>query len=355
MRQYIVVAACLLITVNAATQPLTSRQQQLLNSVTTGAGHNGYANIHSVLIAANGHTVYEQYFNGWNKDSLHDTRSSFKSITSLLMGIAIDKGFIKSVDDKVYSYFPEYALTPADSLKKQMTIENLLEMKSGFDCEEFDGTKDCENDMAATNNWVNFSLALPMKDRPGTAWAYNSSAPVIAGAIISRATHMSIMDFAQKYLFTPLNITNYRWTVDPSGNGMTAGSFYILPADMLKIGQLALQNGLWQGKTIVSKKWLQQSTIATIPIPNFSFAGLSNTKAAISQPTYYGYYWYNEKIKAPSFEENVVFASGNGGQYIMIINKLNVVVVFTQGNYNKRIAKQAFDILASYILPAFEK
>lgn len=337
-------------------QPLTTRQQQLLDSITTRINNNSYADIHSVLIATNGHTIYQQYFNGWGKDSLHDTRSSFKSITSLLMGIAIDKGFIKGVDEKVYSFFPEFALTPADSLKKQMTIKNLLEMRSGFNCEEFDGTKDCENDMSATSNWVNFSLALQMKDKPGTAWSYNSSAPVIAGAIISRATHMSIMDFAKKYLFTPLGITHYHWTVDPAGNGMTAGSFYILPADMLTIGQLVLQQGVWQGKTIVSKKWLQQSTTATILIPNnFSFTGLSNTKAATPQPTYYGYYWYNEQIKAPAFNEEVVFASGNGGQYIMVIKRLNMVVVFTQGNYNKRRAKQAFDILASYILPAFEK
>jgi len=356
MHKYFLITTYLfLVAFTALSQPRATYQQTLLDSIKTRINNNSYANVHSVLIATNGHTVYEHYFNGWNKDSVHDTRSSFKSITSLLVGIAIDKGFIKSVDEKVYSYFPEFVLKPGDSLKKQMTIKNLLEMKTGFDCEEFDGTKDCENEMATTNNWVNFSLALPMKDRPGTAWAYNSSAPVIAGAIVSRAAHTSIMDFAKKYLFTPLGITNYRWTVDPAGNGMTAGSFYILPADMLKIGQMVLQQGAWQGKTIVSKKWLQQSTTATILIPNFSFTGLSNTKAATPQPTYYGYYWYNEKIKAPKFEEDVVFASGNGGQYIMIIKRLNMVVVFTQGNYNKRIAKQAFDVLASYILPAFEK
>lgn len=356
MLKHLSLLTILFISFTTIAQPLTSRQQAMLDSITTRITNNSYANIHSLLIAQNGHTLYEQYVNGWTKDSLHDTRSSFKSVTSLLMGIAVDKGFIKSVDEKVYTYFPEYILQPGDSLKKEMTIKNLLEMKSGFDCEEFDGTKDCENDMAATNNWVNFSLALPVKDKPGTVLAYNSSAPVIAGAIISKAAHMSIMDFARKYLFAPLGITNYRWTVDPAGNGMTAGSFYILPADMLKIGQLVLQQGVWGDKPIVSKKWLQQSTTATILIPNnFSFTGLSNTKAATPQPTYYGYYWYNEKVKAPAFEDDVVFASGNGGQYIMIVQKLNLVIVFTQGNYNKRRAKQAFDILASYILPSFEK
>lgn len=329
-------------------------QATRLDEMTTQIENNTYPGIHSVLIARGDSLLYERYFNGYNRDSIHDTRSAFKSITSLLAGIAIDRGFIKDVQQPVLSFFPEYAQSLGkDARKKAMTIKDLLEMKAGFDCEEFDGTKDCENEMATTQDWVKFSLELPMKDDPGTVWAYSSSAPMIISGIISKATGMSTMAFAKKYLFDPLGITHYRWTIDPAGHAMTAGSFYIRPLDMLKIGQLVNNKGVWKGKRIVSSKWIQESTQATIPIPDFSYVRISKTTLAIPQPTYYGYYWYRENIRinSKSRQEEVILASGNGGQYIMIIEDLDLVVVFTQGNYGARVAKQAFDLLIKYILP----
>lgn len=98
---------------------------------------------------------------------MHDSRSSFKSVTSLLIGIAIDKGFIKDVNQKVSEFFPEYTSLRTDKFKKLLTIKNLLEMKSGFDCEEFNGTKDCEEEMSSSKNWINYAVDLPMKDAPG--------------------------------------------------------------------------------------------------------------------------------------------------------------------------------------------
>lgn len=336
----------------ACAQPAKSRT--LLTEMTAAIENNQYTGMHSVLISKGDSLVYERYFNGFHRDSLHDTRSAFKSITSLLAGIAIDKGSIKDVHQPVLSFFPEYAQSLGkDARKKAMTIKDLLEMKAGFDCEEFDGTKDCENDMANTQDWVKFSLELPMKDQPGTVWAYSSSAPMIISGILSKVTGMSVTAFAKKYLFDPLGITHYRWTIDPAGHAMTAGSFYIRPLDMLKIGQLVNNKGVWKGKRIISAKWIHESTQATIPIPDFSYVKTSRTTLAIPQPTFYGYYWYREniRIKSNNKQEEVILASGNGGQYIMIIEDLDLVVVFTQGNYGARVAKQAFELLIKYILP----
>jgi CubicO group peptidase (beta-lactamase class C family) len=333
-------------------QTLSVKQHKLLDSLTIAAGTSDYPNIHSILISRNGQLVYERYFNGWNKDSLHDSRSSFKSITSLLTGIAIDKGLVRDVRQKVYSFFPEYRIN--DVRKTDMTLENLLQMESGFDCEEFIDGKDCETNMTATKDWVRFSLDLPMKDKPGSVWAYTSCDPVIISGIITRVAKMSTMDFARKYLFDPMDIKKYRWTVDPAGYGMTAGSFYMLSSDMLKIGEMVRKKGIWNGHRIVSDAWLKKSTIAPILIPDFSFVRFSKSSVAIPQPTYYGYYWYREEIRTGALRENVLFASGNGGQYIMIIENLGLVVVFTQGNYNSWKAKKAFDLLARFILPAYE-
>jgi len=335
-------------------QSLNNTQRGLLDSLTAAVNTNRYTGINSILISRGGKLLYEQYFNGWTRDSLHDSRSSFKSITSLLMGIAIDKGFIKDADQKVYSFFPDYAPFAHDGpLKRSMTIKDLLNMESGFDCEEFEGSMDCETQMASTKDWLRFSLDLPMKDTPGKVWAYTSCDPMIIGGIVSNASKMSIMDFARRYLFKPLGITNYRWTVDPSGHGMTAGSFYIRPTDMVKIGDLVRQKGFWKGKQIVSESWLAASTRTPIPIPDYSFVKYSRSSVAIPQQTHYGYYWYTESIRTKTYKEDVLFASGNGGQYIMIIKRLDLVVVFTQGNYDSWKAKKAFDLLTRFILPLY--
>ena len=334
----------------------TDSKLPLLDSVALKIENKTYPNVHSLLISHNGLTVYEKYFEPYTQDSLHDSRSSFKSITSILTGIAIDQGFIKDVDQKVYGFFPEYrSFQRWDDRKTAMTLRNLLEMKAGFDCDEFNGTKDCEEEMARSEDWVKFSLDLPLSHRPGEHWSYNSSSPMILGGVIANASKMTIVAFADRYLFKPLGITNYRWTIDPAQHGMTAGSFFIRPVDMLKIGQMVANQGVWQGQRIVSKQWIAESTTARITIPDFSFVGSAQTKAARPQQTHYGYYWYRERLVGDSFNHDVLFASVNGGQYIMLIKDLNLVVVFTGGNFFSRKSKLPFEILARYIVPSFSE
>ncbi|RQO70593.1 hypothetical protein DBR43_21575 [Pedobacter sp. KBW06] len=330
------------------------KSKDLLSQLTDSVKHPAFSGVHSILIVKGKDLLYEQYFNGYARDSLHDTRSSFKSIASLLMGIAIDKGFIKSTSQKMLDFFPEYPALKNDPLKKDITIQQLLDMRAGFDCEEFNGTKDCEEQMELTRDWVKFSLEVPMKHPAGTVWSYTSIEPVIIGGIIRKATKMSVTDFAKKYLFAPLQISKYRWTLDAAGNPNTAGSFFIRPVDMIKIGQMVRDQGKWKGKQVISKEWIKKSTVCDIPIPDFSNMKYSKSKTGIPQPTFYGSYWYREKLKTKSLEEEVLFASGNGGQFMFISKKLDLVVLFNQGYYGNAKAKRAFDLMVQYILPAFE-
>lgn len=348
------IRALLLLSVLSVTAFAQRKQDALLNQMTKSIETNHYSGVHSVLITQGDHLDYERYFNGFNRDSLHDSRSSFKSITSLLVGIAIDRGLIKSIDQKVSDFFPQDKAFKGDPYKKTMTIKNLLEMKSGYDCEEFNDTKDCEEGMSASKDWVQYALNLPMKDKPGTRWSYTSIDPMILSGVISKAARMSVMDFAKRYLFDPLGMTKYRWTIDPSGNGMTGGSFYILPSDMIKIGQLVHNNGVFNGKRVISEKWIRQSTFCDITIPDFSFMKSSRSLIGTPQQAFYGFYWYREVMKTETIEEDVLFASGNGGQYIFMLKDLNLTVVFTQGNYGSFKAKQAFEILSKYIIPAYK-
>lgn len=315
-----------------------------------------YPNIDGIVVSQHNKIIYQHYFNGLNANSLHDTRSSFKSITSLLMGIAIDKGYIKSVNEKAYSFFPQYSsFKNLEHNKLDMTIKDLLEMKAGFDCEEWNSTKDCEDEMEQTKDWLKFSLDLPMAHKPGTHWDYNSSAPMVIGGIIESATKMPLDKFAEMYLFKPLGIKEYRWTKDPVGHAMTAGSFYMKPIDMAKIGQLVLNKGIWQNKQIISRKWIDESTKPITKIEDFSNVAIAKTKDVLPQPTYYGYYWYNEKMRTDKFSYNVVFASGNGGQYIMIIDELDLVVAFTGNSFGSWKSKYPFEVLIKNILPYVSK
>jgi CubicO group peptidase (beta-lactamase class C family) len=328
----------------------------LLDSIAITGNNGTYPNLDGVIITKGGKLIFETYFHGLSKDNLHDTRSAFKSVTGLLIGIAIDKGFIKNVHEKVYTFFPEYK--PYGNwtiLKDSMTIEHLLEMKSGFDCEEWDGSKDCEDDMENTQDWIKFCLDLPLKNKPGTHWDYTSINAMLLGGIIAHATHMTVSDFADKYLFKPLGIINYRWTKDPLGHETTAGSFYISPGDMHKIGQLVLNEGVYTNRRVVSKKWIEIMTKGRIKIEDFSNVRISKNKTAIPQPTYYGYLWYTEEIKTEKFKHTVVFSSGNGGQYSMVIRDLDLVVTFTGNSYNSSKSKLPFDILIKYILPYFDQ
>lgn len=323
-----------------------------LEGISTAVESGSYPSLEGLIITQNGKLIYEKYFHGFQKDSLHDTRSAFKSVAGILVGIAIDKGFIKNVNEKVYSFFPQYKPNKNwNGLKNTMTIEHLLEMKSGFDCEEWNGTKDCEAEMETKQDWIKFCLDMPLKNKPGSQWDYTSINAMLLGGIIAEASNMTVTDFADQYLFKPLGITKYKWTKDPMGHETSAGSFFMTTSDMNKIGQLVLNHGVFNGKRIISKKWITVMTKKRHQIQDFSNVRISKNKNAISQPTYYGYTWYNERVKTNTFNDNIVFASGNGGQYIMVVRDLNLVLSFSGKSYNSSKSKLPFDILVDYILP----
>lgn len=334
---------------------LAQGRTELLQAMTDSCRLDRYPGIHSILIARGDSIVYEQYFNGFNRDSLHDMRSSFKAVTALLTGIAIDRRLIRSTSEPVFNWFPAGdSLIKKDSRRRAMTIQDLLNMQSGLDCEEFNGTHDCEDAMTQTANWLDYALQIPLKNMPGHIWSYTSCDPVILGGIVSKAAGYPVTELARQFLFEPMGIKKYRWTIDPAGNAMTAGSFYLRPVDMLKLGQLVNQRGKWHGKHLISSSWIHKVSNPEIAIPGFSFARSSRSQLLIPQQTFYGNYWYRELLKTENFSEELLFASGNGGQYIILVRRLNLVVVFTQGNYNTWRAKQAFDILARYIIPALK-
>lgn len=308
---------------------------------------NTYPKIDAVIVEHNGNVILEEYFNGFNKDNRHDIRSSFKSITSLLAGIAIDKKSI-ALDDRLERFFPELK----DEDKGSITIQNLLEMRSGLNCEEFYGLGPyCEDEMVETEDWVAFCLSVDLIQTPGINWSYNSIVPMLVGEVITRASGMTVMEFAEKNLFQPLGITDYKWTVSPKGQGMTAGSFFMKPMDMLKIIDLVRNKGNWKGNQIISEDWIEISTDCDIVI-DYSFTRYSRIPNAKYESAHYGFFWYREQLKYENIDTEILFASGNGGQYMMSIPEYNLALVFTGSNYGNWRGKLPFDIILKYIIPA---
>lgn len=311
-----------------------------------------YPNFYSLLICQQDTLIYEKYFSGYHAGSMFDIRSSFKSILSLLVGIASDLGHLQSLDDKLFKYFADTSYgCYFDDQKKTISIRDLLSMKSGLICEEFFSSHDCETPMEETDEWVAFCIQRPMAHSPGAHWSYSTCNALIAGALIEYATGKTIASFADEQLFIPLGIKDYQWTRDPSGNYMSGGSFYMTAADMLKIGQLVRHEGYYANRRIVSGEYIQLATSPITPIPSFSFVAQSGLKHARYKPTYYGLCWYTESVKVGKHYYTCQFSSGNGGQYILIIKELKLVIASTQGNFDSARAKQFFEILIRHIIP----
>ncbi|WP_395342285.1 serine hydrolase domain-containing protein [Ningiella sp. W23] len=299
-----------------------------------------YVGISSVLIAKNNELVFEAYPGKFGINDIHSTRSASKSITSVLVGIAIDKGYLSSEHEKVLPMFPEYEgkIAAWSEQKLDISLHHLLSMTSGV--------KGNESAMYHSDDWIKFFFDQPLVNTPGRAFSYATSGAVVLGNVITRGSKKRIPEFSNTYLFEPLGITEYKWPITNSlgsqGLAMTGGGLQLRPRDMLKIGQLYLNNGTWNGQQVVSKRWIEKSVYP------HSVSDLYGEG--------YGYLWriIERKINGKpliSYE-----AWGNGGQFIMVFPELELVTVFTGENYGKfPETEQPFELLDKFILPVFLK
>jgi CubicO group peptidase (beta-lactamase class C family) len=263
--------------------------------------------------------VIEQYYNDWKREQLHFLASNTKSFNSILIGIAIEQGKIRDVNQKMLSYFPDYEKNEKDSLKHKITIKNLLTMTSGFKWDEqslpVDSPENMGVQMDKKDNWLKASLELPMDTVPGIKYVYCGPNDIILSEIIKKATGENIAEFAEKYLFKPLGIKKYEWA-DKNGIYDSGGGLKLKSRDIAKYGLLHLNRGKWKDTEIVSEKWMNETFAPYIEIKN---------------PFYSCYQWQMVKTE---FGFNAWFIPGNGGQIISIIPDLNMVVVINADNRN---------------------
>ena len=362
------------VTANSQTQPSSSSASQTatgnwptaspaeggglsdarLRSLDAAIRSGEFKKIGSVLIARHGKLAYEGYFDG-DAGTLRNTRSATKSITDVLIGIAIDEHKLSGVDAKILTLLPERArkIQNPDPRKAAITVEDFLTMSSPLECDDWnDASRGNEERMYVVEDWAQFILDLPIRGRMhvgeqveapphGRYFSYCTGGVFTLSEVLEKATGMRTDRYAREMLFRPLGITNVEWVYSPMNVPQTGGGLQLTSRDLLKIAQLYLDGGEWQGKRIVSEAWVRSST---------------QPHARIDEATEYGYLWWLKSFKSGEKSYPAFFMTGNGGNKVVAIPALDMAVVITSTNYNTHgMHEQTDKILTDYVLAAIKR
>jgi uncharacterized protein (TIGR03437 family) len=298
----------------------------------------------SLLVVRHGRIVFERYYGGTRVSDANVICSMSKSILSVLAGIAFDEGKLHSVDQKLEEFFPEYITANSDARKRQIRLRDLLTMTAGLQWDDLGDRGAPGGDLAActtTSDWLRCMLQRPpMKADPGTIFNYDSGLTHAFSAILSKVTGMTARSYASSRLFTPLGIYCPRWSQDPQGYSVGGWDVWMTPRDVARFGLLALHNGEWDGRRIVSAEWMDAATRLRVRTGDAGW-GFGD----------YGYFWWKKTIAGYP----VTLASGYGGQNLFLVPELDLLVVSTaRADWVAPLETymQPYDIMAQYVLPA---
>jgi len=269
-----------------------------------------YYRLHQFTVVRNGEIVLDAAFYPFGRGLPHNIASIGKMITAALIGIAIDEGFIASVDELVLGFFPDREIANRGPRKEAITIAHLLAHRSGIDYEG-----DQYGEMMASPDWLQWILDLPMATDPGGDYSYSNANYHLAAWVLTRATGMTPLDFARRYLFGPLRIPDPIWEIDPQGIQWGFGGQFYLPSDLAKIGVMYLDDGVWRGRQVVSPEWV---TRATTGYPGPPPPGWSPDWSM-------GFGWAVNSVL------NICDTAGSGGQTMRVLVDDDLVVVSVAG------------------------
>lgn len=271
--------------------------------------------IHSLLVVSSGEVILDAYFYPYDGSTLHDQASVTKSLMTTLIAIAADQGKL-DLDAPMLSFFPGREIANRDARKERITVRHLISNTAGMECIHLPD-EPTNRAMHASPDWVQFALDLPMVAEPGTTFAYCSPGMHLLSAILQQATGMTTLEFARANLFEPLGIRDVQWPTDPQGITNGHGELYLHPHDAAKLGFLWLHGGEWDGKQIVSHEWVRAAS-------QFQIA---------TGPDYGTDYGYGMWIARPDEGISYFSADGRGGQRVLVVPSMNLIIVTTGGGF----------------------
>jgi CubicO group peptidase (beta-lactamase class C family) len=336
-------AAVYLAPLNAATSPT-------LDDITPAVRAGTYKQITSVVVARSDRVLYEQYFDTAGAEALRNTRSATKTVTGMLVGAAVDRGLLRAESPVINFFRDRLPVANPDPRKERITVEDFLTMSSLLECDdENQFSRGNEERMYLVEDWVKFTLDLPIKGFPdwqpkpeqspyGRVWSYCTAGPTTLGPLLESATKQSVSAFAQAVLFKPLGIETVKWQLQPLGGAMTGGGLQLRSRDLLKLGQLYLNNGRWQGRQVISEAWVHRSVSA---------------HANAREDTNYGYLWWLQTFQVDGRAISTYGMYGAGGNKVYVLPAQGVVVVVTTTNFRVTGAGALTDkLFTSLIVPA---
>jgi CubicO group peptidase (beta-lactamase class C family) len=309
-----------------------------LDSLGAAVAEARYPKVDAVLAAVDGRLVVEEYFHGFTRDRLHTFQSCSKAITSMVFGLAVDRGAIGSLDEPVWKFFEARTGHPWIDQRYPVTLHEALSMSAHLEWNEEPHYTDQRNDntrMNAADDMIGYILdrGLQADRRPGR-FEYQSALTILLGEVIHSATGKFVDELAAEFLFGPLGITEFRWLTRPDGTRHTGGGLFLRPRDMLKLAQVMLEGGTWEGRRVLSEEWVRRSTQPQSHGPDFD----------------YGYQWFLPTVESGATAQKAIWASGYGGQHVFILPELGAVTVTTAHDFYGD--GSGSEILGEHLLPA---
>ena len=311
-----------------------------------------FKKVTSIVIARHGQLAYEGYFGGTDAATLHNTRSATKTVTGMLLGIAMDRKLLPDVRARVLRFFPQKHFANPDPRKAEITVEDLLTMSSLLECDDWNSfSRGNEERMYLIEDWLQFALDLPIKGFPpwatkpkdsphGRSFSYCTAGVFVLGRVLEAAAKVPVEKFALDNLFGPLGIEKAEWAFSPLHQAQTGGGLSLTSRDLARLGRLYAEGGVWNGRRIVSEGWVRTST---------------QPHARIDEDKEYGYLWWLKTFKSGSRTSAAFFMSGNGGNKVAVFPELDMVVVITTTNFNQRDMHDLTDrLITEHVLAALE-
>ena len=326
----------------AAPEPTPAPAGSALEGVLARWDHDEHPDLRAVVVHRGGAIVAERYYNGELPGGLHDIRSAGKSITSLLAGIAIDRGLIESTGAHVAALLPGAQVSAIAGA----SLDDLLTMRSGLDANDRDaGSPGNEDKLDAAADPVAFALSVPARSgsRPGERYLYNSVTAYLVGLIVERAAGRRLDELAAEALFGPLGVTGWTWQRDAAGHTKGQGNLSLTARDFAKLGELVLHGGTYDGHRVISERWIHDSLAPHVRIDD-----------ADPYADGYGYFWYSKIHQVGGRDVAVSFASGNGGNKIYVVPSYGLVVAITSSAYNRGYGQRRSQAILLAILAALE-